>query len=66
MKTGTTSSKPSVWRRRLGAGAAFLVSGIIHELIIWCQPLTTHCFLDRQYVLGSMLPSCLQLQSNTT
>ena len=39
IKTSRGNAMPSVGLRRLGAASSFVVSGIVHEIILWCDPL---------------------------
>jgi hypothetical protein len=36
---------PSIGLRRLGAASSFVVSGIVHEIILWCDSLV-YCGQD--------------------
>ncbi len=35
-KTSRGNAMPSIGLRRLGAASSFVVSGIVHEIILWC------------------------------
>lgn len=36
MKTSRGNAMPSIGLRRLGAASSFVVSGVVHEIILWC------------------------------